>query len=151
MAALEECTPKRPTSHPHTAPRPPCPPQVDRILAERPAPPGSPASTAHPVEGGAFGSTSAPYPQQGAISTNVQYLVKWQGLPYGEATWESAADLARVGAMPAIDEFQVREERGDECVMCWGVAMVVRIWQAMLAIHEFQVRKGRPGWCWRVL
>lgn len=39
-----------------------------------------------------------------------QYLCKWQGLPYGDVTWETAADVERIGAVPAVEDYHRREE-----------------------------------------
>lgn len=38
---------------------------------------------------------------------SLQYLVKWKGLPYSEATWESVEDIHKAGGSEFIDEFQV--------------------------------------------
>jgi chromodomain-helicase-DNA-binding protein 1 len=35
-----------------------------------------------------------------------EYLVKWQGLPYAESTWEKDTDIEF--AQDAIDEYKVR-------------------------------------------
>lgn len=40
-----------------------------------------------------------------------QYLVKWSGLPYADATWESAKDLIDAGAQDKIDEYRKREQK----------------------------------------
>lgn len=37
----------------------------------------------------------------------LQYLVKWKGLPYSEATWESIESIHSAGGQDSIDEFQV--------------------------------------------
>ena len=60
--------------------------QVERVVAER----------------------LAPASEDGGAPT-AQYLCQWQGLPYAEVTWESAADVERIGAMPAVEAFRVRE------------------------------------------
>ena len=49
-----------------------------------------------------------------AAGSAARYLVKWQGLPYGEATWEGPEDLERIGAGHALAEFLAREARGVE-------------------------------------
>lgn len=40
-----------------------------------------------------------------------KYLCKWQGLPYGENTWELIADVTQHGGQGAIDEYLQREQR----------------------------------------
>ena len=40
-----------------------------------------------------------------------KYLCKWQGLPYGENTWELIADVTHHGGQGAIDEYLQREQR----------------------------------------
>ncbi|PRW57711.1 CHROMATIN REMODELING 5 isoform A [Chlorella sorokiniana] len=42
---------------------------------------------------------------------SVKYLVKWRGLPYCEATYETEAQLAAVGQGHHVREFQERERR----------------------------------------
>lgn len=42
-----------------------------------------------------------------------RFLVKWEGLPYAEATWETADSLlAAAGGEAARDAFQVGESEG---------------------------------------
>ncbi|KAK9788572.1 hypothetical protein WJX73_002856 [Symbiochloris irregularis] len=46
-----------------------------------------------------------------AEDSSLQYLVKWQGLPYSETTWEITEDIHQAGGQDAIDEFQERQRR----------------------------------------
>lgn len=39
-----------------------------------------------------------------------QYLCKWNGLPYSEATWESSDDLQRINVVPFVEEYKKREQ-----------------------------------------
>ena len=58
-----------------------------------------------------------------AEDASLQYLVKWQGLPYSEATWESIDDIHGAGGQEAIDEFQVGNQPGwASCTMRRGAA-----------------------------
>lgn len=56
--------------------------QIERIVAERTGPTG-----------------------------DKQYLCKFAGLPYGENTWELAADVAEHGGMAQVEEYMRREQR----------------------------------------
>jgi chromodomain-helicase-DNA-binding protein 1 len=85
--------------------------QVERIAAERlitiTTHPAAPSPTAD-------GAPAAMEPalheeQQPTTSTVVQFLCKWQGLPYSEATWESAEDVARIEANDLVEAFRQRE------------------------------------------
>lgn len=40
-------------------------------------------------------------------STELEYLVKWRGLPYSECTWEPPAAIQDHGGLIAIDEWRV--------------------------------------------
>eukprot|EP00198_Chlamydomonas_reinhardtii_P013917 XP_001703254.1 chromodomain-helicase-DNA-binding protein [Chlamydomonas reinhardtii] len=40
-----------------------------------------------------------------------KYLVKWEGLPYAECTWETAEDIIRAGGSAQIDSYLQREQR----------------------------------------
>lgn len=40
-----------------------------------------------------------------------QYLIKWQGMPYSECTWEFAPDVVNMKAEKLIDEYVAREQR----------------------------------------
>lgn len=44
----------------------------------------------------------------------VQYLVKWKGLPYGDATWESRDDILKIQGGDMIEAFQAREQHSME-------------------------------------
>ncbi len=44
----------------------------------------------------------------------VQYLVKWKGLPYGDATWETKDDMLKIHGNDMIEAFQVREQHSME-------------------------------------
>ena len=79
--------------------------QVERICGERlHTPMAGPDS---PRNFDAQGVPAAP-------AAVVQLLCKWQGLPYSEATWESAADVERIGATPLVEEFRKRDEAAME-------------------------------------
>jgi chromodomain-helicase-DNA-binding protein 1 len=82
--------------------------QVERIASERlvtitthPAVP-SPRADGAPV-------AVAEEDLQPTTTTVVQFLCKWQGLPYSEATWESAEDVARINANDLVEAFRQRE------------------------------------------
>jgi hypothetical protein len=48
-------------------------------------------------------------------------LVKWEGLPYCEATWEAAGDvMAAQGGPQARDDFLTRQQRLQVCSVCGG-------------------------------
>ena len=66
--------------------------QVERIFAQRLDDSGS----------GADGGTESG-------TCKYKYLVKWEGLPYGEATWEFEADLLATG-----DQGRAQVWRGGE-------------------------------------
>ena len=40
-------------------------------------------------------------------TTDLEYLVKWRGLPYSECTWEPPAAIQAHGGPAAIDEWRV--------------------------------------------
>lgn len=40
-----------------------------------------------------------------------KYLCKWQGLPYGENTWELVEDVVKHGGQNQVDEYLRREQR----------------------------------------
>lgn len=40
-----------------------------------------------------------------------KYLCKWQGLPYGENTWELVEDVIKHGGQAQVDEYLLREQR----------------------------------------
>lgn len=42
--------------------------------------------------------------------SSTQYLCKWQGLPYSDATWEIETDMVRVGGQEAIEDYHRREK-----------------------------------------
>jgi hypothetical protein len=43
------------------------------------------------------------------MNLNVMFgCAQWVGLPYGECTWESFQDIARVNCQHRVDEFQAR-------------------------------------------
>lgn len=55
------------------------------------------------------------------LSGEVEYLIKWEGLPYSEATWENLNFLLEnsdVSVQAAVDNFQVRcrcsKDNGDD-------------------------------------
>lgn len=77
--------------------------QVERIAAERLV-----TITTHPAE---IANEEEQQQQQlgPTTSTVVQFLCKWQGLPYSEATWESAEDVARIGANDLVEAFRQRD------------------------------------------
>lgn len=53
-------------------------------------------------------------------------LVKWEGLPYCEATWEAPADvMAAQGGQQARDDFLTRQQRLQVCGGCVGTVMCV--------------------------
>lgn len=41
--------------------------------------------------------------------------VQWNGLPYGECTWESFQDISKAGGQHRIDEFQVSSKELPPC------------------------------------
>lgn len=43
--------------------------------------------------------------------TEKKYLCKWQGLPYGENTWELIEDVIKHGGQSQVDEYLQREQR----------------------------------------
>ena len=57
--------------------------------------------------------------------TELEYLVKWRGLPYSENTWEPPAAIQEHGGPVAIDEWRVRVMPGLEharliiCTALW--------------------------------
>lgn len=79
--------------------------QVERIAAERLV-----TVTTHPAEGVEEEEQEGKLQSEPTTSTVVQFLCKWQGLPYSEATWESAEDVARIGANDLVEAFRQREE-----------------------------------------
>jgi chromodomain-helicase-DNA-binding protein 1 len=79
--------------------------QVERIAAERLV-----TVTTHPAEvAEEEEDTEKPQPEGPTTSTVVQFLCKWQGLPYSEATWESAEDVERSGANDLVKAFRQRD------------------------------------------
>lgn len=54
-------------------------------------------------------------------------LVKWEGLPYCEASWESAEDvMAAQGGPEARDDFLIRQQRLQVCICVGGPSFVVK-------------------------
>mmetsp|Transcript_2445 Transcript_2445/g.9202 ORF Transcript_2445/g.9202 Transcript_2445/m.9202 type:complete len:1438 (-) Transcript_2445:1350-5663(-) len=83
--------------------------QVERIIAERAAPP-PPAQSVEP----AHDNDEYIPPQQGDTPAEpqstgkTQYLVKWKYLPYSESTWENPEDI-QTAAQEKIDAFRERK------------------------------------------
>lgn len=93
--------------------------QVDRIIAERSTPQAILDNQAlhnqenfNGLTSNAVAHTDDPTQRndRNASDIHMQYLCKWQGLPYSDATWETKADIIRIGGISAIDDFHKRDE-----------------------------------------
>eukprot|EP00803_Ostreobium_quekettii_P001086 evm.model.scf_853EXC.5 EVM.evm.TU.scf_853EXC.5 scf_853EXC:28406-44371(+) len=45
------------------------------------------------------------------VHDELKYLIKWQGLPYAECTWETSEDVFTAGGLLEVDAFKDREQR----------------------------------------
>jgi chromodomain-helicase-DNA-binding protein 1 len=83
--------------------------QVERIAAERLVTITTHPAVPSPRADGVAAELPPAEEQHPTTTTVVQFLCKWQGLPYSEATWESAEDVARIGANDLVEAFRKRE------------------------------------------
>ena len=68
-----------------------------------------------------------------------RYLCKFQGLPYGESTWELVSDVTEHGGQAAIDEYLRREQR--LLAAPQGVDMARR-----MLIQQHRAIEQQPPW-----
>lgn len=52
--------------------------------------------------------------REGNIRPSTQYLCKWKGLPYADATWENKEELEKINATDAIVAYSTRERLAQE-------------------------------------
>lgn len=72
----------------------------------------------------------------------LQYLVKWKGLPYSEATWERVPDVEKAPAGPvAIAEFKVGAGSAEQAFVMLGELPVACLGAALC-------ESGQKGSSW---